>query len=99
MKECSVAVEKNEAEEVEEGDAEAEAGGGAPGSERPGGKGGGLGGGGDAGRLQTGPREAMILDVGRFRYGASFESREEIQLWSWEDRPRSRFVVAMVRLL
>jgi hypothetical protein len=48
LKEGSVAVEKDEAEEVEEGDAEAEAGGGAPGSGRSGGGDGGLGGGGDA---------------------------------------------------
>ena len=48
LKEGSVAVEKDEAEKVEEGDAEAEAGGGAPGSGRSGGGDGGLGGGGDA---------------------------------------------------
>jgi hypothetical protein len=43
LKEGSVAVEKDEAEEVEEGDAEAEAGGGAPGSGRSGGSGSGDG--------------------------------------------------------
>ena len=48
LKEGSVAVEKDEAEKVEEGDAEAETGGGAPGSGRSAGGDGGLGGGGDA---------------------------------------------------
>ena len=48
LKEGSVAVEKDEAEEVEEGDAEAEAGCGAPGSGRRACGDGGLGWGGDA---------------------------------------------------
>ena len=48
LKQGSIAVEKDEAEEVEEGDAEAEAGGGAPGSGRSGCGDGGLGGDGDA---------------------------------------------------
>jgi hypothetical protein len=67
--EGSVTREEDEAKEVEEGDAEAEAGGGAPWSGRSGGSGAGdrrgdecvRCGGGGAWELQTGPRVEMIL--------------------------------------
>ncbi len=99
LKEGSVAVEKDEAEEVEECDAEAEAGGGAQGA-------GGV-------AAETGDSAGVVMpegskrdlasgsfwDVGRFWCGASLESRKENFVWSWEDRPRSRFVIAMVKLL